>query len=83
MEDRDHRRLTATEQNVVAAYRSMKEWLLSLSDDEYDAYLALPFTARLAMFSSFRLKYAQRQRVHLGLAPGGTYRGDQVAFLRT
>ncbi len=77
----DPHRLTKLEQRAIASYRSYSEYLLSLSDDDYEKYLAMPFTARLAVFCNLGLSVTDDQRVHVAGVPGGAYRGDQLAFL--
>ena len=76
-------RLTTTEKHAIASYRSMTEWLCSLSDEEYHTYLAMPFAMRLATFRGLGLGCTQDKRVNLISATSRSYRSDQVAFLRT
>lgn len=80
MEEPTHRLLTTTERNAVAAYRSMTDWLCSLNEDEYRAYLTMPFAVRLATFRGLGFGCTQDKSVNLIGAAPRPYRGNQLAF---
>lgn len=79
----NNRQLTTTERNAVAAYRSMTDWLCSLTEVEYRAYLAMPFAIRLATFRGLGLGCAQDKSVDFIDASPRPYRHNQGVLFGT
>lgn len=62
MEDFDS--ISNSELQAIADFRKMSDWLVALSDEDYDRYMALPLAARLATFRRVCLRHHQDNLVN-------------------